>query len=210
MAVALKADLSPVCGGYDASAITYKNIKNSRLGMCRSKDDRSGADSATAIGIDPNGKQLQIDGRNEDDERAYIDLNICRDQKAKYILVTADLYSPNGATFATLKLKSSQKDGEAWLRIADASNIKNTIIDGYGSEPPTLVGADICLVDLDELGAEKGAMIGYFKLNDDDFSWSWVTKVQAYPCSNGETYAKVFKILQSSEMKSRMEAFFGM
>jgi hypothetical protein len=206
MAVALNQEFKGVLGSFEKSAITFRTLSNRTLGMARSKDDRSGSDSVTEKAINGNGKELTIDGRNADDERGYIDLKKIQENGGKYVLVTADLYGPQNSTFSTLKLKSAAKDGEAWLRIADASNIKQSVIDGYGEEPPTMVGNDIGMIDLDELGDQKGAMIGFFKLNSDD-TWSWVTKVQPYPCDNAETFAKVFALLEQAPQKMWVEFF---
>jgi hypothetical protein len=207
MAVVLNENYQGVLGSLENSCITFKTLRNSQLGMCRSKDDRDGNDSPVEKALDSLGKEIEIDGRMADDERAYIDLDVARQKGAKYILITADLYAPHGAEFSTLKLKSAAKDGEAWLRIADASTLKQSVIDKYGNEPPTLCGNDIALVDLDELGAAKGAIIGFFKLNNDD-TWSWITKVEKYECNNGETYQKVFAMFKQAP-KEIWDQFFN-
>ena len=143
-----------------------------------------------------NGKTLKINGRQADDERGYIDLNKIRKANGRYLLVTADIYSPENATFSTLKLKSPAKDGEAWMRICDASTLKPSVIESYGEAPPTLVGSDLALIDIDELGQSKGAFIGYFKLNDDNLTWSWVTRSQDYKAENKDSYNRPFALLK--------------
>jgi stress response protein SCP2 len=200
-AIVLNSNYKPARGSWEASSIRFNQLTNSELGMIRSKDDREGSDNVTDTALDINGKTLTIDGRNADDERGYIDLNKVKDAGGKYVLITADIYAPMGASFSTLKLRNEARDGEAWMRICDASTFKSSILTPFGEEPPTLVGNDLALIDLDELGKSKGALLGFFVLNDDNYSWSWVTRTQDYKAENQESYKKVFAILDQAPVE---------